>query len=191
MAAAIGGGGSVALLRRRPVASSDRLAGTRKWLGDLNRLPVFRHIFRLNEQRVETPGGFSHRAFVAQQPIHPVPEALDLVTPALDRSGHMSGREPFGYRRPVQHEESVPSTLPATIRPGQMRSPRSVSLSSALAYLPSLLIVRANIAHIMTGTTIDSDAFVLGGWKERQRREGKNLNPLVSEVFAGSLLSGT
>jgi len=42
-------------------------------------------------------------------------------------------------------------------------------------------------SHIMARTTIDIDAAVLRELKKRQRREGKTLGQLVSELLASAL----
>jgi hypothetical protein len=42
-------------------------------------------------------------------------------------------------------------------------------------------------SRIMTRTTLDIDAAVLRGLKRRQKREGKSLGQLVSELLAGAL----
>lgn len=48
--------------------------------------------------------------------------------------------------------------------------------------------MRAELSsHIMPRTTIDIDAAVLRELKKRQKREGKTLGRLVSELLAGAL----
>ncbi len=46
---------------------------------------------------------------------------------------------------------------------------------------------KVTASHIMPRTTLDIDASVLRELKERQKREGKSLGQLVSELLAASL----
>ena len=48
-------------------------------------------------------------------------------------------------------------------------------------------MLRRLTSRIMPRTTIDIDAVVLRALKKRQRREGKSLGQLVSELLAASL----
>jgi len=48
-------------------------------------------------------------------------------------------------------------------------------------------MISAITSSIMPRTTLNLDSSVLRGLKERQRREGRSLGELVSELLAGAL----